>query len=374
MPHVIERARSQQYDITVPTASVSRPPFSTPQPPRNRPGPPESVRISFTVVTTGDSRSCPSTGWVARPTPKMGAVAFDAVAPVPSAPAAGHPVVPHEDRPAGLARVAPAHQQVLEVERARQGPLRHHPRPQLEDRVHDLLVRPGAEPGDRDRPGRVHDGALRAEVDGHGPVEAGVERHVREERLRARVHRRGGGAEPGVQERADRRVRAVQVVVDAVAVDRHPHPDRDQALVAGRIEVEVVDGLVDAVRQRRDPGPREALHVVLHLRERRLDGVDAVAADEPQDLALARPRRLRLGVHVAVAVARHARVGDDQAADVGPVDAAVPEPHRRHPQALAEVLLRVDVERARDGSADIGPVPVRLRVGDDPARRRRSAG
>ncbi len=76
MPQVIERARSQQYDMTVPSASVSRPPFSTPQPPRNRPGPPESVWISCPVVTTGDSRSWPSTGCTARPTPKIGAVAF----------------------------------------------------------------------------------------------------------------------------------------------------------------------------------------------------------------------------------------------------------------------------------------------------------
>ena len=76
MPHVIDRARSQQYDITVPSASVSRPPFSTPQPPRKRPGPPESVLISWPEVTTGDSRSWPSTGCTARPTPKIGDVAL----------------------------------------------------------------------------------------------------------------------------------------------------------------------------------------------------------------------------------------------------------------------------------------------------------
>ena len=57
MPQAIERARSQEYDITVRSARVSVAPFSTPQPPRNFPGPPESVRIACWVVTTGQRRS-----------------------------------------------------------------------------------------------------------------------------------------------------------------------------------------------------------------------------------------------------------------------------------------------------------------------------
>src|SRR5207247_3137089 len=77
MPQVIDLARSHMYDITVASASRRIAPFSTPQPPRKRPGPPESVRISCPVVSTGQSRSWASSGCTARPTPKIGAVAFD---------------------------------------------------------------------------------------------------------------------------------------------------------------------------------------------------------------------------------------------------------------------------------------------------------
>ena len=62
MPHVIDLARSHMYDITVASASRRIAPFSTPQPPRNRPGPAESVRISWPVVSTGQSRSWASSG------------------------------------------------------------------------------------------------------------------------------------------------------------------------------------------------------------------------------------------------------------------------------------------------------------------------
>src|SRR5205814_7015180 len=82
MPQVIDLARSHMYDITVASASLRIAPFSTPQPPRNRPGPAESVRISCPVVSTGQSRSCASSGWTARPTPKIGAVAFEPSLPL----------------------------------------------------------------------------------------------------------------------------------------------------------------------------------------------------------------------------------------------------------------------------------------------------
>src|ERR671925_1804456 len=82
IPHVTERARSQQYDITVLRTSVRRPPFCTPQPPRQRPGPPVSGRISWPVVTTGERRSWPSSGWTASPTPNTGEVALEPSLPL----------------------------------------------------------------------------------------------------------------------------------------------------------------------------------------------------------------------------------------------------------------------------------------------------
>src|SRR5699024_10799896 len=63
--------------MTAPEASVRMPPLLTPQPPRNRPGPPESVLIECWVVSTGVSRSWPSTGCTASPVPNTGEVAED---------------------------------------------------------------------------------------------------------------------------------------------------------------------------------------------------------------------------------------------------------------------------------------------------------
>src|SRR5207302_6779524 len=94
-------------------------------------------------------------------------------------------------------------------------------RPELEDRVHDLLVRPGAETGDGDRPGRVDDRPDGTEVDLDSAVEARVERHIRKERLRPGDHTGEGRAETGVDEAADRRMGARQVVGELVALDRH---------------------------------------------------------------------------------------------------------------------------------------------------------
>ena len=180
--------------------------------------------------------------------------AVGAVAAVAPAPAADHPVVPHEERPALAARVAPADEQVLEVERAGDRPLGHDLRPDLEGAVHDLLVRAGAEAGHRDRPRRVDDRALRPEVDVHRPVEAGVERHLGEEGLRPADDAREGRAEAGVEERADRRVRPGQVVADLVALDRHLDLDRDQPLLERRVGVDVVLRLPHAVGQLGDAG------------------------------------------------------------------------------------------------------------------------
>ena len=273
----------------MPSASVSVPPFSTPQPPRNWPGPPESGTSWCPVVSTGQRRSCPSSGWTARPTPKIGAVAVEPSLPFrPPQPPTIQSYHMKIGR-SGRAHVAAADEQVLEVERAGDRPLGHDPRPELEDRVHDLLVGPGAEAGDGDGPGRVDDGALGAQVDGDDPVEAGVQRNVGEERLRPGDDAGERRAERRVEERADDRMRAGEVVVDLVALDRQLDLDRDQALARRTGRVDVVLGLPGAVRQLGDALAGQALDVVLHLVERRHDRVEAVLLDEAQDLALALP-------------------------------------------------------------------------------------
>src|SRR5216684_3594067 len=73
------------------------------------------------------------------------------VTAVARTPAADHPVVPHEILVARLAPVAAADQEVIEVEGAGHGPFGHDLGPQFEDRIHDLLERPGAETGHRRR-------------------------------------------------------------------------------------------------------------------------------------------------------------------------------------------------------------------------------
>ena len=243
------------------------------------------------------------------------------------------------------------------MEGAGDRPLRHEPGPQFEDGAHDLLVGTGAEARDGDGPSRVDYRALRTEVAGDGPVEAGVQRDVREEGLRPSDHAREGRAEAGVQEAGHRRSGLREVVVDLVAVDAHLHLDRNQALAVGGVEVDVVDRLPLAVGQLGDTRPRQALDVVLHLVERRHDGVLAVLVGEPDDLALAHAGGLGLGAHVTHVGGGGSGVGDDELRDVLTELTLVPELHRDHPEALAEVLSRIDVEGSRHGATHVGPVP-----------------
>ena len=286
----------------MPSASRKMAPFSTPQPPRKLPGPPESVTD---LVPRRQHRAeallrLERLDGEAHPEDRRRRVR--AVLAVAAAPAADHPVVPHEDRPALVPRVAPADEQVLEVERAGERALRHELRPELEDRVHDLLVGAGAEAGHGDRPGRVDHRPDRPEVDLDGAVEAGVERHVGEERLRPGDDARESGAEPRVDEAADRRVRPGEVVGELVALDRHLDLDRDQPFALGRVVVDVVLRLPRPVGQLRNALARQPLDVVLHLLERGQDRLDAVLVDEPEDLLLRHPRRRRLRVQIALGV------------------------------------------------------------------------
>ena len=148
----------------------------------------------------------PSRGCTARPTPKIGAVAFEPSLPFrPPQP----PTIQSYHMKIGRPSWRPSRPPTSRYSRlnaAGERPLGPQLRPELEDRVHDLLVRAGAEPGHRDRPRRVHDRPLRPQVDLDGAVEAGIERDVREERLRPGDHAGEGRAESGVDEAADRRV------------------------------------------------------------------------------------------------------------------------------------------------------------------------
>ena len=114
-----------------------------------------------------------------------------AVLAVAAAPAADHPVVPHELAVVARPAVPAADEEVFQVEGAGQRPLRQHLRPELEGGVHDLLVGAGAESGHRVGPRRVDDAPLRQMRLDHA-VEAGVERDVREEGLGAGHDRREG--------------------------------------------------------------------------------------------------------------------------------------------------------------------------------------
>jgi hypothetical protein len=128
----------------------------------------------------------PSTGCDIKPVPKRGGdvAAVLAVAP---APAAGQPVVEHEDRLFGPAGVEPAGQQIFQVEGASERALRHDLRPDFINGVHDLLER-HQEAGNADRPAGIDDRAFRR-YDFEHPVETAVEREVGEERLHARRNR-----------------------------------------------------------------------------------------------------------------------------------------------------------------------------------------
>src|SRR5215218_2795720 len=147
--------------MTVSSISVRVPPFCTPQPPRYWPGPPESGTIWWVEVTTGERRSWPSSGWTARPTPKNRGGGVRTVPAVAPAPAADHPVVPHEERGGPRTLVPTTDQKVLQVEAARERPVGHGLRPELEEGAHDLLVGSGAETCHGRGPGRIDDRVLR---------------------------------------------------------------------------------------------------------------------------------------------------------------------------------------------------------------------
>ena len=236
--------------MTAPSGSVSRPPLDTPTPPRKRPGPPESGTISCAVVSTGVRRSWPSSGCTARPTPKTGEVQFGAVLAVAPAPAADHPVVPHEHGAIVGARVAPADQQVLEVEAARHRPVGHDLRPQLVDR--------------RSSPSRSRRSRSRSP-----PPASGVDRPCspRPRRPRSRGRSRSSAARRGRTSSCRRRCPRTscrssssgtcatagwepgEVVAQLLAVDLELDLDRHEPLALGGVEVDVVLRLPGAVGQ-----------------------------------------------------------------------------------------------------------------------------
>ena len=286
-----------------------------------------------------------------------------AVLAVAPAPAAGQPIVEHEDRLVRAARIVAAGQQVLEVEGAGDRPLRHDAGPDLVGRVHDLLEG-HQEARHRHRPFGAHHRVGRR-YDVNDAVKAGVQRQVGEEGLHAGDAAREGGAEGRVVDRPDRRVAAGEIVCHPVAGDRGLHADRDHALAAGQVAVDVVDRFPRAVGKRREALADGAFHVVLHRRHAGDHRVPAVLADKPQHLARRDVGGLRLGLHVADDGGRVARVRRDHVRDVAAEPPAVEDAHRRDADALAEHVLRRHVERARHRAAHVGPVAVGLRVADD---------
>ena len=56
--------------------------LTTPAPPRHLPGPGESVPIWYSLAMMGQSRSCPSTGWVISPVPKQAVVTLQPSLPL----------------------------------------------------------------------------------------------------------------------------------------------------------------------------------------------------------------------------------------------------------------------------------------------------
>ena len=156
----------------------------TPQPPRHLPGPRESARIAYSSSRSARPRSCPSTGCDGRPTPKQAVVPLQPSRPLrPPQP----PAIQSYHMKIGLVverRSRPPISRYSRLKAQAMRALRHDLRPDLEDRVHDLLERhqnPVTAIGQRALT-TVSSGAITS----IGAVEAGVQRQVGEERLRPR--------------------------------------------------------------------------------------------------------------------------------------------------------------------------------------------
>ena len=208
-------------------------------------------------------------------------------------------------------------------------------------------------------PAAVHDRPWRR-LDADQPVEAvvdgqvGVDQALEGVRAGRERHRVGG-----VDRRSPLRVGAGQVETGAVGVDldAHPQPDR---LVGVAVGVHGALGLVDAMRELGELGPRPPLGVLEQLLHRREDRLDPVAVDERGHAANARRVGGDLGPEVARGLVLGADLGQDQLEDVLQDRAALDELDRRDDHALLEDLF----ERADRGGRPAADVDVVREVRD----------
>ena len=236
--------------------------------------------------------------------------------------------------------------------------------PDLEDGAHDLFERARTESSTGRRPVGVDNRANRTEIGRDHPVEARVQGDVRELHLGTGDNAGEGPAEPGVEHRRDRGVRAAEVVVACIARDGHLHGDRDQAFLLTGVLIDVILGVPDAVGQGADLGARQILDIVLDFGHGGLDRLDTVFVTETLDLPLGYAGGFGLRLHVADDVARIAGVLGDEIRDVFEELVLAPQASRRNPQALTHVIECLDVERTRSRATDVGPVSVRLCVAE----------
>src|SRR5262249_11143280 len=157
---------------------------------------------------------------------------------------------------------------------ARECSLRDDARPQLDDAIHHFLVSHREAASGRRRFGSYN--GSRRYVDGDGPVEPGVQRDVRKERLHASHDAREAGTEARVQRGPDRRMRAGEVVMTPIAVNHHFDAYGDEALARVRVSVEVVFRRPPAVGESSEARAAETLDIVLHRREGDYDRVRTI--------------------------------------------------------------------------------------------------
>src|SRR5690606_3753578 len=99
---------------------------------------------------------------------------IEAVSTISAAPAAGHPVIPHEVWSLLEAGIASADEQILEIEGASHGAFWQDFCPETEHRVHQLFKGTRTETGAGAWPLSIDNGSRFTQIDRHRTIEAGV--------------------------------------------------------------------------------------------------------------------------------------------------------------------------------------------------------
>ena len=148
-----------------------------------------------------------------------------------------------------------------------------------------------------------------------------------------------------------------------LAVDGHRDADPRGLVVDAVVVDQQLVGDVDPVRDLCDRGPHPPLGVGDDLVLDLAVALDAVAAHELDEAALADVQRADHRPQVAGRHARRAAVGEDEAHQVLVLDAVLDDPDGRDPQTLVEDLLGVARKAARREAADLRQV---ADAGDEP--------